>query len=129
MPEPSPQWLNLGPKSRQMLARAGITTLAQLLEVGSVAAYARAKQAGTNVSLNLLWALEGAATGTPWQTVAREHRTSLLLALEEYQRLSDPPLAGPVSLRSRVDAPRRPRTAAREQRAPGTKIANHAKAK
>jgi DNA transformation protein len=111
MPEPYPQLLNLGPKSRQMLARAGITTLAQLLDVGSVAAYARAKQAGANVSLNLLWALEGAMTGTPWQTVAREHRTSLLLALEDYQRRAKAPTGGSVALRSR------------------TEIANHSKAK
>ena len=66
-----------------MLARAGITTLAQLRKLGSVAAYARAKQAGGNVSLNLLWALEAALTGLPWQVVAREHRTSLLLALDQ----------------------------------------------
>ena len=77
---------NLGPKSQQMLALAGITTVAQLRKMGSVAAYARARQAGANVSLNLLWALEGALTGLPWQEVAREHRTSLLLALEEHQR-------------------------------------------
>ncbi|MCM0610232.1 MAG: TfoX/Sxy family DNA transformation protein [Ideonella sp. WA131b] len=31
---------------------------------------------------NLLWALEGALTGLPWQVVAKEHRLSLLLALE-----------------------------------------------
>lgn len=74
---------NLGPKSRQVLALAGITTFAQLRRIGSVAAYCKAKRAGTNVSLNLLWALEGALTGLPWQTVAREHRTSLLLALEQ----------------------------------------------
>jgi DNA transformation protein and related proteins len=77
---------NLGPKSQHVLALAGITTLAQLRKAGSVAAYARAKQSSTKVSLNLLWALEGALTGLPWQTVAREHRTSLLLALEDHQR-------------------------------------------
>jgi DNA transformation protein len=77
---------NLGPKSQQMLALAGIATLAQLRKLGSVAAYARVRQAGANASLNLLWALEGALTGLPWKTVAREHRTSLLLALEEHQR-------------------------------------------
>lgn len=77
---------NLGPKSRQMLALAGITSVAQLRKLGSVAAYARVKEAGANASLNLLWALEGALTGLSWQTVAREHRTSLLLALEEHQR-------------------------------------------
>ena len=74
---------NLGPKSQAALAAAGITTVAQLRRIGSVAAYLKTKQAGANVSLNLLWALEGALTDLPWQVVAREHRTSLLLALEQ----------------------------------------------
>ena len=65
-----------------MLAAAGIATLAQLRRVGPVAAYARVRRTGANASLNLLWALEGALTGLAWQTVAREHRLSLLLALE-----------------------------------------------
>lgn len=65
-----------------MLARAGIATTAQLRALGSVRAYAQAKAANPGASLNLLWALEGALTGLPWQQVAREHRTSLLLALE-----------------------------------------------
>ena len=75
----------LGPKSRLMLASAGLETLEQLREVGAVAAYARAKRTGANVSLNLLWALEGALTGLHWQDVARLHRTSLLLALDDYE--------------------------------------------
>ncbi|WP_264362066.1 TfoX/Sxy family protein [Ramlibacter tataouinensis] len=41
---------------------------------------------GRPVSLNLLWALEGAITGERWQEVARRHRTSLLLALEDHER-------------------------------------------
>ena len=49
---------NLGPKSQDMLARAGITTVAQLRHIGAVVAYARVKQADANESLNLLWALE-----------------------------------------------------------------------
>lgn len=73
---------NLGPKSQAMLAAAGIHSVAQLRAVGAVAAFARVKQANPRASLNLLWALEGALTDLPWQTVAREHRTSLLLALE-----------------------------------------------
>ena len=77
---------NLGPKSADILARAGLTTLAQLQEIGAVAAYVRAKNTGANVSLNLLWALEGAISGLHWQEVAREHRASLLLALEEHER-------------------------------------------
>lgn len=77
---------NLGPKSQAMLAGAGITTLDELRRLGSVAAYARVKATGANASLNLLWALEGALCGQRWQDVAREHRTSLLLALDTYER-------------------------------------------
>jgi DNA transformation protein len=73
---------NLGPKSQQMLQAAGIRSIAQLRKLGSVAAYDQVKRVSSSASLNLLWALEGALTGLPWQTVARDHRTSLLLALE-----------------------------------------------
>ncbi len=76
----------LGPRSQQMLARAGITTLEELRRLGSIAAFVRAKRANTGVSLNLLWGLEAALTGESWQSVARQHRASLLLALEEYER-------------------------------------------
>jgi len=74
----------LGPKSEAMLAAAGINTVAQLKLLGSVRAYAMVKATGTNASLNLLWAMEGALTGLPWQVVAREHRLSLLLALKAH---------------------------------------------
>lgn len=76
----------LGPKSQEMLAQAGIRSVQQLRELGAVAAYVRTKRAVGGVSLNLLWGLESALSGIPWQTVAREHRTSLLLALEDYER-------------------------------------------
>lgn len=77
---------NLGPKSAEMLLRAGISNLEQLRALGAVSAYLRVRQVAPTASLNLLWALEGALGGLPWQTVAREHRTSLLLALEQAQR-------------------------------------------
>ncbi|NHZ78674.1 competence protein TfoX [Massilia sp. CCM 8695] len=75
---------NLGPKSAAILAAAGIHSLEHLTMLGSVAAFAMAKRSGARVSLNLLWAIEGALTGESWQTVAREHRVSLLLALDSY---------------------------------------------
>jgi DNA transformation protein len=65
-----------------MLMGAGIKTVTQLKRLGSVRAYAQVKATGANASPNLLWALEGALTGLPWQVVAKEHRLSLLLALE-----------------------------------------------
>ena len=72
----------LGPKSQAMLERAGIRSVAHLRQLGAVRAYAQVRASGAAASLNLLWALEGALTGLPWQVVAREHRLSLLLALE-----------------------------------------------
>ena len=83
---------SLGPKSQEMLAKAGITTVNQLQKLGAIRAYLRTKKANGRASLNLLWALESALTGLTWQTVAREHRTSLLLALEEYERHVSMPL-------------------------------------
>ena len=77
---------NLGPKSQLILSQAGIHTLADLRKLGSVAAYLQVKRSSGNASLNLLWALEGAITGEHWQVVAREHRTSLLLALDDAER-------------------------------------------
>lgn len=76
---------NFGPKSAAILAAAGINSLEQLAALGAVAAFAIVKRSGARVSLNLLWAMEGALTGESWQTVAREHKTSLLLALESYE--------------------------------------------
>jgi DNA transformation protein len=73
----------LGPKSREWLERAGIEDFGQLREMGAVRAYLAVKRTGARPSLNLLWALEGLLTGQRWQDVAREHRTSLLLALED----------------------------------------------
>ena len=77
---------NLGPRSEQLLAFAGIKTVEELRGLGSVAAYARVVRACKQTNLNLLWAIEGALTDLPWQTVARLHRATLLLALEDYQR-------------------------------------------
>jgi DNA transformation protein len=86
---------SLGPKSQQMLSAAGITSVAELRALGSVAAYSRVRRVSPRASLNLLWALESALTGEPWQSVARRHRTSLLLALDDWERhpgpVVDPP--------------------------------------
>lgn len=82
-PTPSlPALPGLGLRSVQMLHAAGIHSLDELRQLGAVAAYVRVKRSQSAASLNLLWALEAALTGQHWQAVAREHRTSLLLALE-----------------------------------------------
>lgn len=77
---------NLGPRSVAALAAAGITSLDGLRQLGAVRAYVRTREFSPSVSLNLLWALEGALTGRPWQEVAVADRASLLMALEDAQR-------------------------------------------
>ena len=60
-------FLSFLPWCWEMLARAGITSLSQIREIGSVVAYVRAKRANRGASLNLLWALESALCGQSWQ--------------------------------------------------------------
>ena len=72
----------LGPKSQAMLVAAGIPDIATLRRLGAPAAYLHVRRNDARASLNLLWALESALTGVRWQTVAREERTRLLLALD-----------------------------------------------
>ncbi|HYD82256.1 MAG TPA: TfoX/Sxy family protein [Paucimonas sp.] len=73
---------NLGPKSDAMLASVGIHTHAELAARGAIDAFVALKRAGQPVSLNLLWALEGALTGRHWRDVARDDRLRLLNELE-----------------------------------------------
>ncbi len=83
---PLSEALNIGPKSHEMLAKAGIQSLADLQALGSVRAYLKTKAVWPKVSLNLLWALEGALTERHWQVVAQEDSVTLLMALEDAQR-------------------------------------------
>ena len=81
---------NLGPQSAAFLLAAGIRTREDLAALGSVAAFVRVRRVAPRASLNLLWALEGALSGLHWSAVAREHRTSLLLALEHCEQQEKP---------------------------------------
>ena len=76
----------LGPKSCEMLRVAGIESLSQLREVGAVGAYVMVKRAQCKPSLNFLWGLESAISGEHWRDVAKNHRTSLLLALDAAEK-------------------------------------------
>lgn len=77
---------NLGPRSVEWLCAAGITNPQRLRELGAVRAFVRVRAHNPAVSLNLLWALEGALTGRRWQDVAETDRASLLMALEDVLR-------------------------------------------
>lgn len=72
----------LGSYSVQLLEQVGIGTPQALRAVGAVDAYERLVRAGLPVSLNMLWALEGALSDRDWREVAREDRTALLAELD-----------------------------------------------
>lgn len=74
--------LNLGEKSAQMLHDAGIHTVKELNNVGAVEAYLRIKRQGIAVSLNMLYAIEGALTNTHWNKLDRATREALLMAVD-----------------------------------------------
>lgn len=83
----------LGPKSEEQLRQVNINTPDELRAIGPVEAFiVLSELAGSNPSLNFLYALVGAVEDRDWRDVAREDRASLLLALEghrELQRLFD----------------------------------------
>ncbi|EGU36235.1 hypothetical protein VIBRN418_14988 [Vibrio sp. N418] len=74
---------NLRLATERMLKKAGIESVENLEQVGSVQAY-KAIQAShdTQVSLELLWALEGAIKGTHWSVVPQARRQELMSSLE-----------------------------------------------
>jgi DNA transformation protein len=73
---------NLGPRSEEMLAAAGIETPAELDRLGAVEAYRRTVAAGwSQPSLNLLWALEGALLDVDWRELPTGRREELLAEL------------------------------------------------
>jgi DNA transformation protein len=69
---------NIGPKSAQWLEAVGIKTLEDLEDLGAVEAYRRVKAAFPGrVSLNLLWALQGALLDLPWNELPPEMKIKL----------------------------------------------------
>jgi DNA transformation protein and related proteins len=81
---PEKRLRNLGAQSSQWLAAVGIETEEDLAQLGAVEAYRRARAAyPERVSLNLLWALEGALLDLPWNALPPEVKDDLRRQLEE----------------------------------------------
>ena len=72
---------NIGPASVRQLREVGITTPAALRRMGAVAAYRRLKHAfPREVSLVMLYALEGAIRGCHWNRLPPGVKESLQAA-------------------------------------------------
>ena len=75
---------NLGPESARMLAEAGIDTRAKLADIGAVGAYVAVRRKGINVTLNLLYAVEGALRDIPWTELPYPVKASITLEADAY---------------------------------------------
>ncbi|WP_114765339.1 TfoX/Sxy family DNA transformation protein [Vibrio rhodolitus] len=74
---------NLRLATERMLKKAGIDNVQQLESAGSVEAYKAIRDTHTSdVSLELLWSLEGAIKGTHWSVVPQARREELLSRLQ-----------------------------------------------
>ncbi|PSW21315.1 DNA transformation protein [Photobacterium sanctipauli] len=73
---------NLRLANERMLKKAGIASVEDLFEAGSINAYKALQDChqGT-VSIDLLWALEGAISGKHWSVIPQERRSELLSEL------------------------------------------------
>ncbi len=76
---------NIGPKSVALLRAAGIDSLDHLREMGAVSAYRRLKFVDPRtVSLNMLWALQGALTGRDWKDIPAVEKDRLRIDAESH---------------------------------------------
>jgi DNA transformation protein and related proteins len=69
--------IHIGEKSESWLAACGITTLAQVRELGVVHVALRVKAAGFPVSLNLVYALQGNLMQCTWREVPNDVKEQL----------------------------------------------------
>ncbi len=74
---------NLGPKSAARLAEAGIETEANLRAIGAAAAYRRLRHMRPDsLSLNMLWALQGALLDIDFRELPEEMKAELRREVE-----------------------------------------------
>ncbi|GIH99364.1 TfoX/Sxy family protein [Planobispora takensis] len=75
---------NLGAKSEDWLGRVGVHDAGGLAELGAVEVYRRLQDAAVpGLSLNALWAMEGALTDIDWRLIPAERKEELLAELAE----------------------------------------------
>ncbi|MCA9246303.1 MAG: TfoX/Sxy family protein [Planctomycetales bacterium] len=74
---------NLGPRSEEMLGRAGIHSPAEIRRLGAVLVYRRVAERESRASLNLLWALEGALRDIDWRDLTQSDKARLLQEIRD----------------------------------------------
>ena len=85
-PREAPAKIGIGPKSAEILARLGITTIEQVEARGLVETYLDVLELdGTGATINFLWGLESAVTGINWLEIPEERKVELRAEVERAQ--------------------------------------------
>lgn len=79
---------NIGTISSEWLHKAGIETIDELREIGFIPVYCLIKNLESSVSLNLLWALEGALHNKDFREITLERKNELKCALKNFQDMN-----------------------------------------
>lgn len=75
---------NLGPKTKSQLTEIGISDPDEIRSLGAVKVYQRLRFAfGQTISLNMLYALEGAITDVDWRAISPERKDELQKLVSE----------------------------------------------
>ena len=68
---------NIGPTLAEKLNQVGVTTFADLAEMGSIEAVIRIGQKDKSACYNMLYAIEGAIQGVRWHGIPKDERAQL----------------------------------------------------
>jgi DNA transformation protein len=75
---------NIGPRSARWLDSVGVNTPENLYDIGAVETYFRVKAAYPDlVSINMLYALQGAILDIPWNELPQELKDDLRRQADE----------------------------------------------
>lgn len=74
---------NIGPKSAAWLQAIGVSSLQDIRAMGPISIYVTLKAQGYPVSLNLVYALEGAIRDLPWTALPEKVKQSLKRSLQQ----------------------------------------------
>ncbi|HCA81609.1 MAG TPA: competence protein TfoX [Bacteroidetes bacterium] len=69
------------PTSRRWLNAIGIYTRSELVRLGSIHAYWLMKERGFNVTMNMVYAMEGAILGARWDELPEKLKAELQAAI------------------------------------------------
>ena len=72
---------HFGPTSQQWLNAIGVYTKAELVRLGSIHAYWLMKERGFNVTMNMVYAMEGAILGMRWDELPEKLKAELQAAI------------------------------------------------